>query len=318
MMADNAGSSVMIEREPPEKAEKRKTDYDVIIIGAGPAGYTAGIYTSRARRTTLIISGILPGGQLMNTTEVENFPGFDSGIMGPDLMQIMKKQVERMGATIIQDEVVNVDFRHKPFKVLTASEEYEGKVIIICTGANPKKIGLDGEKTFAGKGVSSCATCDGAFFKNQDLVVVGGGDSAMEESSFLTKYASSIHLVHRRDEFRASKIMQERVLSNEKIKVHFNSVVEEIQGGQKVEKVILNNTETDDKTTLEVGGVFIAIGHDPNTTLFKNQVDLDENGYVVLHENTQTSVPGVFCAGDVHDHTSLLCHPQLQDHQPEQ
>ncbi len=302
MMADNAGSSVMIEREPPKKAEKRKTDYDVIIIGAGPAGYTAGIYTSRARRNTLIISGILPGGQLMNTTEVENFPGFDSGIMGPDLMQIMKKQVERMGATIIQDEVVNVDFRHKPFKVLTASEEYEGKVIIICTGANPKKIGLDGEKTFAGKGVSSCATCDGAFFKNQDLVVVGGGDSAMEESTFLTKYASSIHLVHRRDEFRASKIMQERALSNEKIKVHFNSVVEEIQGEQKVEKVILNNIETGDKTTLEVGGVFIAIGHDPNTTLFKNQVDLDENGYVVLHENTQTSIPGVFCAGDVHDH----------------
>jgi len=168
MMADNAGSSVMIEREPPKKVEKRKTNYDVIIIGAGPAGYTAGIYTSRARRDTLIISGILPGGQLMNTTEVENFPGFDSGIMGPDLMQIMRKQVERMGATIIQDEVVNVDFRHKPFKVLTASEEYEGKVIIICTGANPKKIGLDGEQTLAGKGVSSCATCDGAFFKNQN------------------------------------------------------------------------------------------------------------------------------------------------------
>jgi len=302
MMADNAGSSVMIERDPPKKTEKRKTDYDVIIIGAGPAGYTAGIYTSRARRDTLIISGILPGGQLMNTTEVENFPGFDSGIMGPDLMQIMRKQVERMGATIIQDEVVNVDFRHKPFKVLTASEEYESKVIIICTGANPKKIGLDGEQTFAGKGVSSCATCDGAFFKNQDLVVVGGGDSAMEESTFLTKYASSIHLVHRRDEFRASKIMQERALSNEKIKVHFNSVVEEIQGEQKVEKVILNNIKTGSKTTLEVSGVFIAIGHDPNTTLFKNQVGLDENGYVALHENTQTNIPGVFCAGDVHDH----------------
>ena len=167
---------------------------------------------------------------------------------------------------------------------------------------SPKKIGLDGEQTFAGKGVSSCATCDGAFFKNQDLVVVGGGDSAMEESTFLTKYASSIHLVHRRDEFRASKIMQERALSNEKIKVHFNSVVEEIQGEQKVEKVILSNIKTGDKTTLEVSGVFIAIGHDPNTTLFKNQVDLDENGYIALHENTQTNVPGVFCAGDVHDH----------------
>jgi len=281
---------------------EQKTKYDIIIIGAGPAGYTAGIYSSRARHNTLLISGILPGGQLMNTTDVENYPGFDEGIMGPDLMIIMRKQAEKMGTKIIDDEVISVDFKSKPLKVSTASSTFEASSVIVCTGANPRKIGLDGEQTFAGKGVSSCATCDGAFFKNQDLVVVGGGDSAMEESTFLTKYASSIHLVHRRDEFRASKIMQERALSNEKIKVHFNSVVEEIQGEQKVEKVILNNTKTGDKTTLEVSGVFIAIGHDPNTTLFKNQVDLDENGYVALHENTQTNVPGVFCAGDVHDH----------------
>ena len=281
---------------------EKKTKYDVIIIGAGPAGYTAGIYCSRARHDTLLISGILPGGQLMNTTDVENYPGFDQGIMGPDLMLTMRKQTERMGTKIIDDEVTSVDFKNNPLKVSTASNTFEANSVIVCTGANPRKIGLDGEQTFAGKGVSYCATCDGAFFKNQEIIVVGGGDSAMEEATFLTKFASTVHIVHRRDEFRASKIMQERALANEKIKVHFNYTVENIQGDQKFQKVILKNVKNDEKVTLEAGGLFVAIGHEPNSKILQGQVELDANGYVVLKNNTETSIPGVFCAGDVHDH----------------
>ena len=217
--------------------------YDVIIIGAGPAGYTAGIYCSRARHDTVLISGLLPGGQLMNTTDVENYPGFDEGIMGPDLMQIMRKQTERMGTKIIDDVVTNVDFSKKPFKVSTASTTFEAKTVIVCTGATPRRIGLKGEQTFAGKGVSYCATCDGAFFKNQELAVVGGGDSCMEEATFLTKFASKVHIIHRKDEFRASKIMQERALNNEKITVHWNSTVLDIKGDQKVQQVVLKDTK---------------------------------------------------------------------------
>jgi len=276
--------------------------YDVVIIGAGPAGYTAGIYCSRARHNTLLISGILPGGQLMNTTDVENYPGFSDGIMGPDLMTVMRKQTEKMGTKIIDDEVTSVDFKSNPLKVKTASEEFEARTVIVCTGANPRKIGLDGEQTFAGKGVSYCATCDGAFFKDQELIVVGGGDSAMEEATFLTKFASTVHIVHRREEFRASKIMQERALANEKIKVHFNCTVKDIQGDQKFQKVILNNTKTNEDETIEAGGLFVAIGHEPNSKMFQNQLELDENGYVIIKNNTETSIPGVFCAGDVHDH----------------
>jgi len=284
------------------KPDQNKTKFDVIIIGAGPAGYTAGIYSSRARRDTLILSGILPGGQLVNTTDVENYPGFENGIMGPDLMINFRKQTERMGTTIVDDEVTKVDFKQKPFKVSTASKEYEANAIIVCTGANPRKLGLEGETTFAGKGVSYCATCDGPFFRNQELVVSGGGDSAVEEATFLTKFASMVHLVHRRDELRASKVMQERAFADKKIKFHWNKNVEEIIGNEKVQKVVLNDTKTDEKTTLEVGGVFVAIGHEPNTKLFVDEIELDKQGYVILKENTKTSVEGVFAAGDVHDH----------------
>ena len=276
--------------------------HDVIIIGAGPAGYTAGIYCARARHDTLLISGILPGGQLMNTTDVENYPGFSDGIMGPDLMTVMRKQTEKMGTKIIDDEVTSVDFKNNPLKVKTASEEFEARAVIVCTGANPRKIGLDGEQTFAGKGVSYCATCDGAFFRDQELIVVGGGDSAMEEAIFLTKFASVVHIVHRKGEFRASKIMQERALSNEKIKIHFNSTVKEIHGDQKFQQVVLNNTKTNEDKILEAGGLFIAIGHEPNSTIFQDQIEFDENGYIIIKNNTETSVTGVFCAGDVHDH----------------
>ena len=279
-----------------------KTKYDVIIIGAGPAGYTAGIYSARARHDTLILSGILPGGQLVNTTDVENYPGFDDGILGPDLMIVMRKQTERMGAKIIDAEVTKVDFQSKPFKVSTASTEYQANAVIIGTGANPRKLGLEGEQTFAGKGVSYCATCDGPFFRNLELVVAGGGDSAMEEATFLTKFASKIHLVHRRKELRASKVMQERAFDNPKIEFHIESVIEEIGGNEKVQKVVLKNTQSNEKSTLEVGGVFVAIGHEPNTKLFAGQVELDDQGYIVLKNRTETSVPGVFAAGDVHDH----------------
>ena len=291
-------AEIRAESNKPET--KRK--FDVIIIGAGPAGYTAAIYTSRAKRETLVISGNLPGGQLMLTTDVENYPGFAEGIFGPELMIAMRKQAERIGTTIIDDEVVNVDFRHRPFKILTYSEEYEADAVIIATGASPRKIGVKGEQEFSAKGVSYCATCDGPFFKNQDLVVAGGGDSAMEEAIFLTKFAKSVHVVHRRDKLRASKIMQDRAFENNKIQFHWNSVIDEIKGNQKVNQITINNLKTNQKETLDAGGVFVAIGHDPNTKLFKGQIELDDQAYIILKNSTKTSVEGVFAAGDVHDH----------------
>ena len=302
MSGGDAGSAVLETRDDEIKiSDKTKTKYDVIIIGAGPSGYTAGIYCSRAGYDTLILSGLLPGGQLVNTTEVENYPGFENGIMGPDLMIDMRKQSQRMGTTIIDDVVVDVDFRRKPFKVLTASEEFEGRAVIIATGANPRKLGVEGEETFSGKGVSYCATCDGPFFRNQEILVVGGGDSAIEEATFLTKFASNVHLIHRRGELRASKIMQERAFNNEKIKFHFDSAVTAIKGDQKIQQAVLKNLKTNEETTLEAGGLFVAIGHEPNTQLFKGQIDLDNEGYIALKEKTHTNMEGIFAAGDVHD-----------------
>ena len=303
MAADSVATALENKDDSPKIPEKKKTKFDVVIIGAGPSGYTAGIYCSRAGYDTLILSGILPGGQLVNTTDVENYPGFENGIMGPDLMIEMRKQTQRMGTTIVDDEVVNVDFRNSPFKVLTASEEYEGRAVIIATGANPRKLGLEGEQTFAGKGVSYCATCDGPFFKNQELIVAGGGDSAIEEATFLTKFATKIHLVHRRNELRASKVMQERAFNNEKIKFHWDSEVVDIKGDQKMQKGIIKNIKTNEETSLDVGGLFVAIGHEPNTKLFKNQIDLDNEGYIILKNKTHTNIEGVFAAGDVHDRT---------------
>ncbi|EIJ66116.1 thioredoxin-disulfide reductase [Candidatus Nitrosopumilus salaria BD31] len=301
-MAADAGATVLETNDDnPKTPDKSKTKFDVVIIGAGPSGYTAGIYCSRAGYDTLILSGILPGGQLVNTTEVENYPGFENGIMGPDLMIDMRKQSQRMGTTIIDDEVVNVDFRRTPFKVLTASEEYEARAVIIATGANPRKLGLEGEQTFGGKGVSYCATCDGPFFRNQEIVVVGGGDSAIEEATFLTKFATTVHLIHRRSELRASKVMQERALNNNKIKFHWDSAVTDIKGNQKMQQVVIKNLKTGEETTLDAGGLFVAIGHEPNTKLFKSQIELDDEGYVVLKNKTHTNIEGVFAAGDVHD-----------------
>jgi thioredoxin reductase (NADPH) len=290
-----------IRKEIPKPSEKKKR-FDVIIIGSGPAGYTAGIYTARAKRETLIISGVLPGGQLMLTTEVENYPGFENGIFGPELMSLMRKQTERMGAAIVDDEVVNVDFKHRPFKVLTPSEEYESDAVIICTGASPRKIGAKGEQEFGGKGVSYCATCDGPFFRNQEIVVTGGGDTAMEEAIFLTKFGKSVHIVHRRDKLRASQVMQDRAFENPKIKFYWNKVIEEITGKEKVNQIIVRDLKTNEKQKLEAGALFVAIGHEPNTKLFKGQIDLDDQGYIVLKDLTKTSVEGIFAAGDVHDH----------------
>jgi thioredoxin reductase (NADPH) len=301
MAADSNATLLEKKDNSPKIPEKKKTKFDVVIIGAGPSGYTAGIYCSRAGYDTLILSGILPGGQLVNTTEVENYPGFEKGIMGPDLMIEMRKQTQRMGTTIVDDEVVNVDFRNTPFKILTGSEEYEGKAVIIATGANPRKLGLEGEKTFAGKGVSYCATCDGPFFRNLELIVAGGGDSAVEEATFLTKFATKVHLVHRRSELRASKVMQERAFNNDKIKIVWDSEIVDIQGDQKMQKAIIKNIKTNEQTELEVGGLFVAIGHEPNTKLFKNQIDLDDDGYIILKNKTHTNIEGVFAAGDVHD-----------------
>jgi len=221
--------------------------------------------------------------------------------MGPDLMIDMRKQSQRMGTTIIDDVAVDVDFRRAPYKVLTGSEEYEARAVIIATGANPRKMGIAGEEEFSGKGVSYCATCDGPFFRNLELIVVGGGDSAIEEATFLTKFATKVHVVHRRDELRASKVMQERAMNNEKIQFHWDSEVIEVKGDQKMQQAVLKNLKTNEEKTIDVGGLFVAIGHMPNTQLFKSQIDLDDEGYIVLKNKTHTNMEGVFAAGDVHD-----------------
>lgn len=285
-----------------EEPKYAKNFYDVIIIGSGPAGFTAGIYTSRAKLKTLIISGSLPGGQLMTTSEVENYPGFPNGIFGPELMMNMRQQAERFATTIIDDEVLKVDFKKRPFLISTHSETYEGRAILLCTGASPRKLGIDGEQEFGGRGVSYCATCDGPFFKGEEIAVIGGGDTAIEEATFLTKFGKAVKIIHRRDFLRASKILQEKAFENSKIQFVWNNVVTRIAGNKKIESIDLKNLTTGKTQNLSVGGLFVAIGHEPNTSIFKDQLELDDKGYVVLKENTRTSVEGVFAAGDVHDY----------------
>lgn len=276
--------------------------YDVLIIGSGPAGYTAGVYTARAKLGTLIISGTLPGGQLMTTSEVENYPGFPTGIFGPELMMNMRQQAERFGAEVVDDEVIEVDFKNRPFKATTHTQTYEAEAVIVCTGASPRKLGIPAEQEFSGRGVSYCATCDGPFFKGQDIIVVGGGDTAVEEASFLTKFGKSVKVVHRRNSLRASKIMQEKAMENPKIEFIWNHVVSDIKGNKKVAVVTIKDVYSGRETELSAGGLFVAIGHEPNTSIFKGQLELDDRGYVVLKDHTRTSVEGVFAAGDVHDH----------------
>lgn len=277
---------------------------DVLIIGSGPAGDTAALYAARSDLMPLIIDGIQPGGQLTITTDVENYPGFPDGIQGPDLMIGFRAQAERFGARYVNGTVTSVDFSGRPFKILVdEEEEYYSQSVIIASGATAKFLGVPGEMELMGRGVSACATCDGFFFREKELIVVGGGDTAMEESTFLTKFASMVYVVHRRDSLRASKVMQERAFQNPKISFVWDSVVEEILGidDGEVRGVILKNIKTDKKTNRSVDGVFMAIGHKPNTEPFLGHVGVNESGYILTHDGTRTNVPGVFACGDVQD-----------------
>ncbi len=277
---------------------------ELIIIGGGPAGYTAALYAARANLAPLVIEGFNWGGQLMVTTDVENYPGYPDGIMGPEMMAEFRRQAERFGAEFITDDVGRVDFSEWPLRVWVENDEYTAKTVIVATGATARWLGIPREQHFQGRGVSACATCDGAFFKEKELVVVGGGDSAMEEANFLTRYATKVTVVHRREEFRASQIMLERARANPKIAFITNAVVDDILGDVKVEAVILRDTVTGGISEMKTDGVFVAIGHDPTTALFVDQLDHDAAGYLVTKpHSTETNIPGVFAAGDVQDHT---------------
>jgi len=275
--------------------------YDIIIIGAGPAGYTAALYSARANLKVLCFEGWQPGGQLTTTTVVENYPGFEKGIDGNQLMQEMKKQAGVFGTQYITKDVTRVDFSSHPSKVYVGDEEYEARAVIIATGAKPRKIGLESEERLWAKGVSSCATCDGFFYKEKVVAVIGGGDSAMEESTFLTKFATKVYLIHRRDEFRASKIMLDRVRANEKIEIITNKSVDEVLGDEKVSGLRLKDTVSGETSELRLDGMFLAIGHIPVTEMFA-EIEKDDLGYILHKENTMTNLPGVFAAGDCVDH----------------
>jgi thioredoxin reductase (NADPH) len=277
---------------------------NLIIVGSGPAGYTAAVYAARANLKPLVIEGAQSGGALMTTTDVENFPGFPDGILGPDLMDNIRKQAERFGAEFITDDATRVELGGDVKRVWIGETEYLGDAVILSTGSAWRPLGVPGEQELLGHGVSSCATCDGFFFRDQHIVVVGGGDSAMEEATFLTKFAETVTIIHRRDEFRASKIMQERALQNPKIKVEWDTVVTKVLGNGKVEGVAVRNVNTGEERTLDVTGLFVAIGHDPRSELFRDQVTTDPDGYVQVEApSSRTNLPGVFAAGDLVDHT---------------
>jgi thioredoxin reductase (NADPH) len=279
--------------------------HDIIIIGSGPAGYTAALYAARAQLKPLVFEGsVTAGGALMNTTDVENFPGFPDGILGPDLMDAMRKQAERFGAELMAEDVTEVDLKADPKRVIVEGETYLARAVIVATGSGYRELGVPGEKRLGGHGVSWCATCDGFFFRDQDIAVVGGGDSAMEEATFLTRFGRTVTVIHRRDQLRASKIMQERALANSKIRFRWNSEVTEILGDKKIMALRLRDTVTGEESTLEVGGLFIAIGHDPRSELFTGQLATDDEGYLLVEQpSTRTAISGVFACGDVVDHT---------------
>lgn len=281
--------------------EKNKI-YDVVVIGSGPSGLTAAIYTTRGALSTAIVGGSSWGGQLMLTSEVDNFPGFPNGIMGPELMENMKNQAVRFGAEFIQDNVTSVDFSSVPFRLKTNSQELIASSVIIATGAETKWLGVKGEKELIGRGISSCAPCDAPFFREKYVLVVGGGDSAMEEALVLTKYATRVTIIHRKGEFKASKAMQEKVFANKKIDVIWDSEIEEITGEQKLESVKLKNIKSGEASEIKADGLFVAIGHNPTSDLFKGLIDLDEKGYIVPKVGAKTNIEGVFVSGDIHDH----------------
>ena len=288
--------------QPKLTIRNSMAEYDIIIIGSGPAGMTAAIYAGRALVKTLVVGGMVTGGQLMLTSGVENFPGFSEAVQGPTLMMEMRKQAERFGAEIIDEDVESVDFTSKPLKVAVAGRVNTAKAVIVATGSSAKWLGIPSETKLRGKGVSSCATCDGYFFRGKRIVVVGGGDTAIEEALFLTKFATEVVVIHRRAELRASKIMQRRAFSNEKIRFVWNSVAEEILGENKVEGVKVRDVNTREPSIIACDGVFVAIGHQPNTKIFDGQLALDEKGYIRSQRGTNTSANGVFVAGDVHDY----------------
>lgn len=275
---------------------------NVVILGSGPAGLTAAIYAARADLRPLVIAGRQAGGQLMLTSEVENFPGFPDGIMGPELMDRMRQQAERFGTEFVDEDAIAVDFRRTPLAVMTEADRHEARAVIIATGASARWLGLPSEARLMGRGVSSCAVCDGFFFRGKEVVVVGGGDTALEEAIFLTKFATSVTVVHRRESLRASKIMQDRAFKNPKIRFIWNAVVREVCGTDHVEGVVLENLLTKEHFEVTAQGLFVAIGYTPNTEIFRGQVELDERGYVRLYDGSRTSVPGVFVAGDVEDY----------------
>jgi thioredoxin reductase (NADPH) len=276
---------------------------EVIVIGGACAGYTAALYAARANMSPLVIEGLNWGGQLMITSDVENYPGYPQGILGPEMMQDFRRQAGRFGAEFITDDATRVDFSERPFRVWVGDDEYRAESVIIATGANARQLGLESEKRLQGRGVSYCAVCDAAFFKDQEVVVVGGGDSAMEEATFLAKFANKVTIVHRRDMFRASSIMVDRASSNDRVEFVLDSLVEEVLGDERVTGVVIRNLRTDERTELPADAFFVAIGHDPNTELYRGQIDMDDAGYVVTNgKTTETNIPGVFAAGDVQDH----------------
>jgi thioredoxin reductase (NADPH) len=278
---------------------------EVIVIGGACAGYTAALYTARANMNPLVIEGVNWGGQLMITSDVENYPGYPEGVLGPEMMQHFRKQAERFGAEFVTDDVTKVDFSERPFRVWIGDDEYRAETVIVATGANARQLGLESERKLQGRGVSYCAVCDAAFFGDREVVVVGGGDSAMEEATFLAKFASKVTVVHRRDSFRASPIMVDRARSNEKIEFVLDSVVEDVLGEEtgQVTGVVLRSVKTDERTEIPADGFFVAIGHDPTTELFRGQLEMDDSGYLLTKgKSTETNVPGVFASGDVQDH----------------
>jgi thioredoxin reductase (NADPH) len=279
-----------------------RVDSKLVIIGSGPAGLTAAIYAARANLEPVVLAGSAPGGQLMLTSDVENYPGFPDGIQGPDLMAAMRAQAERFGARLIDVDIDKVDFSERPFRIWARGTEYRGQAVIVATGASALWLGLDSETRLRGRGVSACATCDGFFFRDREIAVVGGGDTAFEEAIYLTRFATKVHMLHRRDTFRASKIMVDRAIEHAKIEIHPNVAVDEVLGNDKVHGLKLRDTVTGEQTEMPVEGVFIAIGYEPNTAAFRDWLEVDEKGYLVVRDETGSKVDGVFIAGDVHDH----------------
>ena len=278
-----------------------RTSSKVVIVGSGPAGLTAAIYAARANLEPIVLAGVTPGGQLMLTSDVENYPGFPDGILGPDLMKAFRDQAERFGTEIVDVDVETVDFSGRPFRLWARGTEYRAESVIIATGASAIWLGLDSETRLRGRGVSACATCDGFFFRDQEVAVVGGGDSALEEALYLTKFASRVNMIHRRDQFRGSKIMQQRAIDHPKITIHWNTAVEEVLGSDKVTGLRLRDTETDATREIPMGGLFVAVGHRPNTDVFGDWLETDSKGYLVPHDHSRSRVDGVFIAGDVAD-----------------